>query len=673
MSWLTLIFPARLLRLLTGMFLLCGFGLASEIRANDLAPLRYNNPGLTVDLGVGLWAWPLPWDVDGDGDFDLLISCPDKPSNGVWYFENTDGDTAVNPMPVFASAKRLSGTVHYVMPSYVNGEMRVLSPGLEYQNFTQTGLQEKTKLPLAANFYKPRWETNKGPRVRHNQWRYVDFDGDGVLDLVVAVEDWSEYGWDDAWNAAGEWMRGPLHGFVFVMINQGTNDEPQYADPLELTAGDQPLDVYGCPSPNFVDFDHDGDLDLLCGEFIDGFSYFENIGTRQEPRYAPARRVLDSTGEPLSMHLQMIVPVAFDWDRDGETDLIVGDEDGRVAFVKNTGQLGPTGVPIFEPPKYFQQQADELKCGALATPWAVDWDADGDLDLLSGNTAGTIEFFENLSGPGVEFPRWNSPVPLQVDGQTFRVLAGANGSIQGPAEAKWGYTTICAADWNHDGLPDVLFNSIWGKVLWLENVGTPREAKLLAPQPIEVQWSEETPKPAWTWWQPEGKSLVTQWRTTPVVVDWNADGLNDLVMLDQEGFLAFFQREKHDGKLHLQEPRRVFRAEGSTTPLQLNSRAAGGSGRRKLCVTDWDGDGKIDFLVNSVNANWLRQTEEAAGYWTLADEGPIVSKNIQGHTTSPCVVDFNGDGIDDFIGGAEDGRFYYLRNLRGDGQPTPAR
>jgi hypothetical protein len=27
-------------------------------------------------------------------------------------------------------------------------------------------------------------------------------------------------------------------------------------------------------------------------------------------------------------------------------------------------------------------------------------------------------------------------------------------------------------------------------------------------------------------------------------------------------------------------------------------------------------------------------------------------------------VDFNGDGIPDFLGGAEDGRFYYLRNPR---------
>jgi len=66
---------------------------AAVVSAQDspLQPLHYNNPGLVVDLGVGLWAWPIPWDVDGDGDTDLLVSCPDKPSNGVWLFENRSG------------------------------------------------------------------------------------------------------------------------------------------------------------------------------------------------------------------------------------------------------------------------------------------------------------------------------------------------------------------------------------------------------------------------------------------------------------------------------------------------------------------------------------------------------------------------------------------------------
>jgi len=41
-----------------------------------------------------------------------------------------------------------------------------------------------------------------------------------------------------------------------------------------------------------------------------------------------------------------------------------------------------------------------------------------------------------------------------------------------------------------------------------------------------------------------------------------------------------------------------------------------------------------------------------------------VQQNIEGHDVSPTTVDFNGDSIPDFLGGAEDGRFYYLRNPR---------
>ena len=56
------------------------------LQAEDLERLRYNNPGLVVDLGVGLWAWPLPMDFDGDGDHDLVVVCPDQPYNGTYFF-----------------------------------------------------------------------------------------------------------------------------------------------------------------------------------------------------------------------------------------------------------------------------------------------------------------------------------------------------------------------------------------------------------------------------------------------------------------------------------------------------------------------------------------------------------------------------------------------------------
>jgi hypothetical protein len=478
----------------------------------------------------------------------------------------------------------------------------------------------------------------------------------------VAIEDWSDYGWDDAWDRDGHWKNGPLHGFVYVLANAGDNEHPKYGEPQKVLAGGRPVDTYGCPTPNFADFDSDGDLDLLCGEFLDRFTYFENTGSRTAPVYAEGRRLLTPDDAPIAMDLEMIVPIAFDWDRDGDLDLVVGDEDGRVALVENTGRLGADHAPRFLPPRYFSQQADLLKCGALATPVGIDWDGDGDQDIVSGNTAGYIELFENTSGPGVTEPRWAAPVRLSVEGRPFRVLAGPNGSIQGPAEAKWGYTTLSVADWNGDGVSDVVLNSIWGRVEWL--AGTARgKTQLAAPQPIEVQWAADPPKPEWTWWTPKGKQLVTQWRTTPLVYDFTGDGLVDLAMLDVEGYLALFERAKQGDSLMLLPPRRAFVDEAGE-PLRLTDRRAGGSGRRKLCVADWNGDGRFDLLLNSSNADLLEQVAASDGKWQFRKAGSIARQNIEGHDVSPTTVDFDGDGVVDFVGGAEDGHFYFLKNPR---------
>ena len=352
------------------------------------------------------------------------------------------------------------------MPSYIDGALRILTPGFEYLNFEKTGLQQRIELPIRKDFYQPGWSQIKGPKVRHNQWRFIDEDGDGALDLVTGIEDWSEYGWDDAFNSRGEWTNGPLHGFVLLHRNTGTTEDPKYLPPRKLEAGGKPIDTFGCPSPNFADFDNDGDLDLLCGEFLDGFTYFENVGSRTKPVYRDGQRVRLLDGEPLKMDLEMIVPIAFDWDKDGDLDLIVGDEDGRVAFIENLNrpddrQLQSPRKLNFARPRYFQQEADTLKCGALATPCGVDWDGDGDIDIVSGNTAGYIEFFENLSGVGIAQPKWAAPTRLQAEGKLFRVMAGPNGSIQGPAEAKWGYTTLNGGQHPSYTISQVTDCSIW--------------------------------------------------------------------------------------------------------------------------------------------------------------------------------------------------------------------
>ncbi len=611
-----------------------------------LQPLKYNHPGLKVDLGVGLWAWPMPMDYDGDGDMDLLVACPDKPSNGVYYFENPTQDPSIK-MPVFKAGVHIGKTTHNFQVSYVGGTPRILKPGFEFPRDVATG---KFDFDHPKRIY-PRTNVHENG-VRANMWRYIDYDGDGDHDLVVGAGDWTDYGWDHAYDNHGRWRNGRLHGYVYLIVNEGSDAKPAYSGlPRKLNAGGGEIDVYGWPSPSFGDFDNDGDLDLLCGEFLDGFTYFENIGARGEPVYAAGQRLVNHLGAPLVMDLQMITPTAVDWDRDGDLDLIVGDEDGRVALVENSGEMNGK-LPVFASPVYFQQQADTLKFGALATPFAYDWDGDGDEDILCGNTAGYVGLFQNLGKAQNGLPKWSAPTRLMArvggsDSQAarpFRVLAGSNGSIQGPCEAKWGYTTLSVADWDGDQDPDIVYNSILSRVKLLRNDNGTLVDAAMASDAAEAH-------PRWYWWETRSSSALTQWRTTPVAIDFDADRKLDLVALDQEGYLTLRSAGGQSKRIFVDE---------NNQPLQLNPKSCGSSGRFKLAVVDWDGDSRLDVLVNSQNAAWYRNCEDRNGKIVLKKIGNLARRNVAGHTSSPAVCDFNEDGKPDLLVGAENGRLYHI-------------
>jgi hypothetical protein len=604
--------------------------------------ITFGRAGVKGRLAVGLWAHPVAIDFDGDGNTDLIVGCPDHPYNGTYLFRNL----GTNEKPLFDRAEWLGPGKKDLVAADFNGDgaMDLVVSGGYYSDVRKNRMSKFVKVSLPRTYWIG----------RDDLWYPVDWDGDGKIDILAGVSDWRDYGWDDAFDSKGHWQRGPLHGHVYFHRNMGTNEAPRYAEPVMLEAGGRAIDQYGSPIPNPVDWLGKGRLDLIASNFIDTITLFRNAGTRNQPRLSGGQ-LIKVNGKPLHMDLCMIQPRVVSWHKDGRPSLIVGEEDGRVALLEN---LSPRGVePRFAAPKYFEQVDPLVKSGALSRPVAFDWNGDGKLDLLAGNSAGYVQYFENTGSNAA--PVFEDHGYLKAGGETIRVMAGPNGSIQGPAETKWGYTNISVADWDLDGKPDILMNDITGAVKWFRNTGTRQKPELAAAQFVEVEWPGAAPKPEWVWWTPKGKQLVTQWRTTPKVVDWDRDGLPDLVMMNHEGYLCLYRRQRKDGKLVLLPPERIFVEPGGRF-LNLAAGRAGASGRRKVELVDWDGDGDLDLVSDSADGPiWYENigTQEKP---VMKLRGLILKTKFQGHNPTATAVDWNGDGKLDLIVGAEDGFFYYF-------------
>lgn len=162
--------------------------------------------------------------------------------------------------------------------------------------------------------------------------------------------------------------------------------------PLIIPLNGQPMTENICTRPFAVDWDGDGHLDLVVGNFAGTFYWFKGEG---KGKFRPTPELIRSGGAALKVEGHHSDPFVIDWDGDGALDLISGSSDGGVQWAKNRAGKGkPPDLAPFEwlikpgrHTEYGQILREEELTGPSSSTrvWVADVNGDGKLDLLVGD------------------------------------------------------------------------------------------------------------------------------------------------------------------------------------------------------------------------------------------------------------------------------------------------
>ncbi|MEN6347765.1 MAG: VCBS repeat-containing protein [Armatimonadia bacterium] len=276
------------------------------------------------------------------------------------------------------------------------------------------------------------------------------------------------------------------------------------------------------------------------------------------------------------------VPEAADWDGDGKLDLVVGCEDGWVWFFRNLDPSGGVsrwaaprlleadGKPIRLDQTYCLQGPCEWRWG-YSGPAVIDWDLDGDLDLICGSSAETYVWFENVGSRTT--PRLVSRGPL---------VCWPEGK---PVSCAW-RTRPGVGDLNGDKLPDLVGVNGDRQLCWWPRVQTAQAGlQLGAPQvPTDAEG-----KP----WVITGAVRATG-RSVLSVCDWDHDGRPDLLSAPPLGDRTGFQLLFHNTATDPQNPSFELRNKQVRVSGHISE---GWNHYLMLEPVDWDKDGEWEAVA----------------------------------------------------------------------------
>jgi len=328
-------------------------------------------------------------DVDGDGDWDLFGA----PQAGeILFYENLAGKGTT---PTFAKGRLLAHDDLYVQPSS-HPRLKVADfTGDGLLDFVVDRAWELTDLKHPERRdYGALFQNTGTPTEPH--WKRTDASMgapfteefqmcDAIRQNVVISTDWDDDGRLDL-------LAGDCDGFVWWFRNQTDQLAPLFETGKKLEAGGRILSLSGNAGharPAVCDWNNDGRKDLVCSDGVGKVTLYLNEGTDAAPRLGAGLAVTTSDGAPIDRGTRSHILVC-DWDNDGRKDLMFADQENPgFYFFRNVGK---DDNPKFAPARNIEvRKYMRPNFGSF-----VDWDGDGKRDFIGCEFEHSIRFYRNL-------------------------------------------------------------------------------------------------------------------------------------------------------------------------------------------------------------------------------------------------------------------------------------
>ncbi|MBE7491055.1 MAG: VCBS repeat-containing protein [Planctomycetes bacterium] len=199
------------------------------------------------------------------------------------------------------------------------------------------------------------------------QPQFVDFNADGHADIVTATFDgspWVSFGSEKGFQAPKTIL--DKDGKRMWLSQYYDWDKKQWTK-SDRTGGKAP-DAH-CISAVAFDWDADGDFDLILGDYGKGLFLVRNEGSNAEPKFTGKPESVMVGDKPLDAGDKITAPRFVDWDGDGLADIVLGTFGdawgaGKGGSVLLFRNTGKKGEPRFEPAKVLIEASPKTASSA---------------------------------------------------------------------------------------------------------------------------------------------------------------------------------------------------------------------------------------------------------------------------------------------------------------------